>query len=177
MHCIELFADDSDLVEIPTDQSSPQAASCFWPTRLFGNSKNTDEDQPHPLAGEIGFSVGGVYTSLSGWTEERNSDGLGFAQLVLLGRWLQRKGYAFWSLGHCYSPEMDYKRELGHRIFPRTDFLAFLKEHRGRFRLDASASGSSGTQCLGLEDGERCDAQQLLESQLPMSCDDVSRSC
>ena len=32
--------------------------------------------------------------------------GLGTVQLVLLGRWLQSKGYAFWSMGHCYSPHM-----------------------------------------------------------------------
>merc|ERR1711972_699176 len=86
-----------------------------------------------PLAGEIGFSIGRVYTSLSGWTEERTAEGLGFAQLVLLGRWLQRHDFAFWSLGHCYSPQMDYKRELGHRVYPRPDFLALLEEHRGSF--------------------------------------------
>lgn len=26
---------------------------------------------------------------------------------------IERRGYAFWSLGHCYSPELDYKRALG----------------------------------------------------------------
>jgi len=164
MQCIELYAEKAETVEIPSDQSSPAAACFFWPKRVAGGSGNNGGGQPHPVAGEIGFTVGGVYTSLSGWTEERNSDGLGFAQLVLLGRWLQRKGYAFWSLGHCYSPEMDYKRELGHRIFPRTDFLAFLKEHRGQFRLDASAVEASDAHKVVLEDGERCDAQQLLES-------------
>ena len=60
-----------------------------------------------------------VYTSLSGWTGERTSEAVGTAQLMLLGRWLRRRGYAFWSLGHCYSPEMDYKRQLGHRIYTR----------------------------------------------------------
>jgi len=165
MQCIELYAEELENVEISTDESPPQAGSCLCPKRLFGSGENTDGGQPHPLAGEIGFTVGGIYTSLSGWTEERNSDGLGFAQLVLLGRWLQRKGYAFWSLGHCYSPEMDYKRELGHRVFLRTDFLALLKEHRGHFRLGASASGASEAQQVVLNEGERCDAQQLLESQ------------
>jgi len=58
------------------------------------------------LAGELGFSVGRVYTSLSGWTEARTTAVHGSAQLALLGRWLQQRGYAFWSLGHCYSPEV-----------------------------------------------------------------------
>jgi hypothetical protein len=43
----------------------------------------------------------------------------GTSQLVLLGLWLQRKGFAFWSLGHCYSPQLEYKRALGHRILVR----------------------------------------------------------
>ena len=34
------------------------------------------------------------------------SAGLGTVQLVLLGHWLQSRGYAFWSMGHCYSPHM-----------------------------------------------------------------------
>ena len=94
----------------------------------------------------IGFSIGRVYTSLSGWTEARTRDAHGTAQLALLGRWLQRKGYAFWSLGHCYSPEMEYKRNLGHRIFPRRDFRAFLALHRGdAFRVPAAAAGGGGT--------------------------------
>ena len=35
------------------------------------------------LAGEGGFSIGRVYTSLSGWTGERSARGVGTAQLVL----------------------------------------------------------------------------------------------
>jgi hypothetical protein len=95
---------------------------------------------PEPIAGEIGFSIGGVYTSLSGWTGERSTHSVGTCQLVLLGRWLQRRGYAFWSLGHCYSPEMDYKRQLGHRIYERHQFRTLLKRHRGPFQISASAS-------------------------------------
>ena len=59
------------------------------------------------LAGEMGFSVGRVYTSLSGWTQQRTRERPGKSQLVLLGLWLQLRGYEFWSLGHCYSPAME----------------------------------------------------------------------
>ena len=44
-----------------------------------------------PLAGEIGFSVGRVYTSLSGWTGERTTEAHGTSQLVLLGLWLEQR--------------------------------------------------------------------------------------
>jgi hypothetical protein len=93
--------------------------------------EGADVDSALPLAGEIGFSVGRVYTSLSGWTQVRSAENYGTAQLVLLGRWLQKRKYAFWSLGHCYCPAMQYKRELGQRIFPRQDFLELLRLHRG----------------------------------------------
>merc|ERR1712048_1102249 len=118
----------------------------------------------HPLAGEIGFSIGRVYTSLSGWTEERTADGLGFAQLVLLGRWLQQRGYEFWSLGHCYSPEMDYKRELGHRVYPRADFLALLKQYRGSFRQETGVPQRLTDAFQPLEDGATCNSESLLKS-------------
>jgi len=99
---------------------------------------------PPPLAGEIGFTVGGVYTSLTGWTGERSTSSTGTAQLVLLGLWLERRGYSFWSLGHCYSPQMDYKRQLGHRIYTRREFRELLKKHRGPFKIiPASADGTS----------------------------------
>mmetsp|Transcript_57430 Transcript_57430/g.122164 ORF Transcript_57430/g.122164 Transcript_57430/m.122164 type:complete len:395 (+) Transcript_57430:256-1440(+) len=98
------------------------------------------EEGTEPVAGEIGFSVGKVYTSLSGWTGARTSEAFGTIQLVLLGRCLEKKGYAFWSLGHCYSPQMEYKRQLGHRIYPRQDFLKLLHKHRGDFRRPTAGS-------------------------------------
>lgn len=99
----------------------------------------SEEGGQAPVAGEIGFSIGKVYTSLSGWTGARTSEALGTIQLALLGRWLQLRGYAFWSLGHCYSPCMEYKRQLGHRVYPRYDFLELLHMHRGEFRLPKDA--------------------------------------
>ena len=70
--------------------------------------ENEEEATTTALAGEIGFSVGRVYTSLSGWTATRTAEAHGTTQLVLLGLWLQARGYAFWSLGHCYSPVSEY---------------------------------------------------------------------
>lgn len=56
------------------------------------------------LAGEIGFSIGQVYTSLSGWTAARTSEAHGTSQLVLLGLWLQRKGQALLPTTHHQLP-------------------------------------------------------------------------
>lgn len=55
-----------------------------------------------------------------------------------LARDATNRGYAFWSLGHCYSPELDYKRALGHRILPRWDFIRLLREYRGSFVPDGA---------------------------------------
>jgi len=121
----------------------------------------SSKQQALPLAGEIGFSIGRIYTSLSGWTQERTKDGDGTLQLVLLGRWLQRKGYAFWSLGHCYSPCMDYKRQLGHRVLPRWDFLALIRDHRGTFRTQRTGVHADASCTLG--DGETCELHELVE--------------
>ena len=45
---------------------------------------------------------------------------------------------------HCYSPEMEYKRALGHRIYPRRDFLALLARHRGPHDLPHDFGGGGG---------------------------------
>ena len=37
------------------------------------------------------------------------------------------------------SPEMDYKRQLGHRIYSRSEFRALLSMHRGPFKIDCTA--------------------------------------
>ncbi|CAE8624984.1 unnamed protein product, partial [Polarella glacialis] len=100
---------------------------------LYDSSLDSVEAAPSMVAGEIGYSVGRVYTSLSGFSL-RDADGVGWIQLACLGKWLEHHGYAFWSLGHCYSPQMEYKRQLGHRIFTRAEFLERLKEQRGPFR-------------------------------------------
>ena len=69
---------------------------------------------------------------------------------------------AFWSLGHCYSPEMDYKRRLGHRIYPRADFLALLHRHRGTFEVGGGASAEPEGPFAGLRDGDAVAATLLV---------------
>lgn len=74
------------------------------------------------IAGELGYTIGRTYTSLSGFCEptEKRWRNFGTLQLVLLARRLEEYGYAFWNLGH---PHLAYKRALGAKIFRRAAFL------------------------------------------------------
>lgn len=97
----------------------PQGNFRVWGAELLVES----QDGPLELAaGELGYAVGRVYTSLSGFfrRDRKEWSGFGKLQLVLLARELESRGYHFHNLGHPY---MDYKIRLGARILPRTDFL------------------------------------------------------
>ena len=101
------------------------------------------------VAAEFGFSCGNVYTSLSGWCK-RSKERLGEVQLCLLGRWLFRSGFKFWSLGHCYVPEMVYKQKLGQLVYERGAFLDLLAEHAGPF-VGGGAERKFGLEVEGAE--------------------------
>lgn len=74
------------------------------------------------VAGEVGYRVGRVYTSLTGFFERDDPfySNTGTLQLLLLAEQLRASGFAFWNLGH---PGMQYKRDLGARDLPRREFL------------------------------------------------------
>ena len=74
------------------------------------------------IAGEVGYVTGAVYTSLTGFAQREGpwARGWGTIQLILLAQELQRRGLAFWNLGHPY---MRYKLKLGAKIYPRAEFL------------------------------------------------------
>ncbi len=75
------------------------------------------------VAGEIGYTVGSSYTSLTGFHTVNSS---GTAQLYALGLLLERDGFKLWDMG-MYAP---YKLELGGKLHPREDFLDVLKTVR-----------------------------------------------
>jgi len=74
------------------------------------------------VAGELGYTIGGSYTSLTGFCrrDDPRWRHFGTLQLVLLARRLRDCGFAFWNLGH---PHLPYKRSLGARLLPRSVFL------------------------------------------------------
>ena len=74
------------------------------------------------IAGELGYSTGSVYTSLSGFCarEFPEWNHYGTLQQVLLARALQERGYSFWNMGDVTLP---YKMALGALVVPRAAFL------------------------------------------------------
>lgn len=74
------------------------------------------------IAGEVGYEVGMVYTSLTGFfhRENRLDNHAGKLQLHLLAEELESRGFAFWNLGQ---PEMAYKIQFGAKVVPREEFL------------------------------------------------------
>ncbi len=74
------------------------------------------------VAGELGYSIGSTYTSLSGFCmrTQRRWRHFGTLQQILLARALRERGYAFWNMGHVAMP---YKQALGARSVPRATFL------------------------------------------------------
>ncbi|NKQ40355.1 MAG: hypothetical protein HF962_02150 [Sulfurovum sp.] len=73
------------------------------------------------IAGEIGYMIGCTYSSLSGFSsKEKRYRNYGKVQMVLLAKYLEKKGFTFWNLGHPYMP---YKSTLGASIYTRGQFL------------------------------------------------------
>ena len=77
------------------------------------------------VAGEIGYTCGRVYTSLSGFYAV---SGAGSVQLACLGMLLGEAEFAFWDLGM----EITYKRELGATPIDRSRFLDWYRSARDR---------------------------------------------
>ncbi len=87
----------------------------FWATSL--------ETPQGTAAGELGYTIGKTYTSLSGfhYREKPEWNHFGKLQMVLLSEHLNQRGIEFWNLGH---PQYKYKRDLGAQVISRKDFLS-----------------------------------------------------
>lgn len=77
------------------------------------------------VAGEVGYAIGRVYTSLTGFCEKGVSKAsYGLIQMAMLCKMLERSGFAFWNLGHPPRKHvMKYKAELGGDVISRSEFL------------------------------------------------------
>jgi len=79
------------------------------------------------ISGEIGYFIGDTYTSLSGFSSrEKYYRNYGTVQLVLLAKYLEENGFAFWNLGQSYMP---YKFHLGAKQYDRSQFLKLWLAH------------------------------------------------
>ncbi|KAE9030826.1 hypothetical protein PR003_g10024 [Phytophthora rubi] len=86
------------------------------------------------VAGELGYTVGSVYTSLTGFSK---ASGAGTVQLHALSKLLYLAGFKMWDLGMS----MDYKMGLGAKDLERDDFLEQLYKFRPQealMKLDES---------------------------------------
>jgi len=86
------------------------------------------------VAGELGYAVGGIYTSLTGAYAIPRT---GSVQLCTLGRLLQARGYDIWDFGM----EMGYKKALGAKLLPRAQWLAQVKLLRDKEAPDLKIEG------------------------------------
>ncbi len=80
-----------------------------------------DKNSKELIAGEIGYKINSTYTSLSGFSsKDENYKNWGKLQMVLLALYLEKNNFSFWNLGHPY---MQYKFDLGAKLYSREDFL------------------------------------------------------
>lgn len=82
-----------------------------------------NEETGELVGGELGYSVGTIYTSLTGFSRE---DSAGSVQLACLGKLLMQSGYEMWDLGMS----LDYKITLGAKNMKRIDFVRLVKQLR-----------------------------------------------
>jgi len=92
------------------------------PVRLYSIEVWNDETG-ELVAGELGYTVGSIYTSLTGFSAQ---DSAGSVQLAGLGCLLCNIGFSLWDLGM----DMDYKQSLGSHLMDRKDFVAHIANVR-----------------------------------------------
>lgn len=117
------------------DRTTPPGQQEVAPVRLY-SIEVWNEATGELAAGELGYTVGSIYTSLTGFSAQ---DSAGSVQLAALGRLLRSLGFTMWDLGM----DMEYKQGLGAHNIPRQDFLAHLREVRtskGYLTLPVSAN-------------------------------------
>lgn len=117
-----------------------------FPVKLY--SVEVYNAQTGKLAGgELGYAVGTLYTSLTGFSSE---DSAGSVQLGALGKLLWSLGFDMWDMGMSLA----YKTKLGAKEMERGEFVDTVKALRTK-KLDMT-----GTECI-----LKCDE--------PRSCKDL----
>lgn len=119
------------------------------------------------VAGEIGYTCGGVYSSCTGFTRKEEYPGAGSVQLAALGRWLARCSFDVWDLGM----ELDYKLELGARNVPRSEWAKLVRKLRTCEAALACPSGDDADAALLLSgaDAAALDAERSGKPGKPSS--------
>jgi Leu/Phe-tRNA-protein transferase len=120
-------------VRVPNSNGVQQLAPIISPVSLYSiEIWNADGDL---VGGELGYTVGSIYTSLTGFSKESSA---GSVQLALTGRLLIYSGFTLWDLGM----EMEYKRDLGSSLMPRETFVKYVhrvRDCKGGFALPTTS--------------------------------------
>ena len=111
-------------VEVPIFADGTNSSESKCPVRLY-SIEVWNNSTGELVGGELGYSVGSIYTSLTGFASQ---DSAGSVQLAALGRLLSTLGFSIWDLGM----EMDYKTTLGSKLMPRDEFVACVRNERER---------------------------------------------
>jgi len=99
-----------------------------------------DKETGALVAGDLGYTVGSVYTSMSGFRLSGTKN-LGTMQMLATAKLLEALGFAFWDLGMV----LDYKlQNLYGRSIHRKEFRGMLIQHRDNkdVKLNIPSNGS-----------------------------------
>ena len=135
------------------DSKSPSSPIGSCPVRLY-SVEIYSVRSGDLVAGELGYTVGSIYTSLTGFTVE---DGAGSVQLAALGVLLSECGFSTWDLGM----DMESKRRIGAKLMPRVEFVNHVRTER-RENPDVILS------C----DAQRSNCKEILTGGVPMDIDE-----
>eukprot|EP00472_Partenskyella_glossopodia_P005561 CAMPEP_0197526800 /NCGR_PEP_ID=MMETSP1318-20131121/19444_1 /TAXON_ID=552666 /ORGANISM="Partenskyella glossopodia, Strain RCC365" /LENGTH=389 /DNA_ID=CAMNT_0043081151 /DNA_START=160 /DNA_END=1329 /DNA_ORIENTATION=+ len=83
------------------------------------------DEKKRLVAGDLGYSVGACYTSMTGF-RAKGTQSAGTVQLVATSALLREHGFAFWDLGMV----MKYKEELGGKVVSRAEFIRMFHQVR-----------------------------------------------
>jgi len=125
--------------------SSSTSSRKIAPVRLYSIEVWNDESGAL-VAGELGYTVGSIFTSLTGFSAQ---DSAGSVQLASLGRLLGKMGFQLWDLGM----DMEYKQGLGSHLMKRKEFISFVLRTRvADGNIVLPTTDANGFNCKSLVD-------------------------
>jgi len=129
------------------------------PVRLY-SIEVFNEETGNLAAGELGYTVGSIYTSLTGFSAENSA---GSVQLASLGRLLSTLHFSMWDLGM----DMNYKRELGSRVMARNEFVAHVHDVRVTKGYNILPTGNSNNR-FNKSNFTGFNCKSLIDRELPL---------